>query len=575
MADEVPPHSSPATAIPSSPPLDPRKRALSPTSSEPPLFSSDDDPDAADVSNYESPRYKRKRVGPWWMTELPLGKELKAKISRNYDSGVWMASDISDSSDSFDGVCEFSSDLPLTVPQEEIQELMDRKAQAITVAEEKLFRYIEEKLEESNYGRYNMSALGYHDRYELCGLGLKDGDLAPLRLLNQVIRVPPGAGMDVPAPGQYRSFMPELYVTLANNSLSTLAPSLLTLDHLTTLILRNNKLQSLPPGITKLCNLKVLDLSLNQLEYLPVEILGLMHSPIDRVHVHGNPLLESFNIRRQIDHLKIDFSGTFTVLGPNGRAMYDGLSSDERALFIWSLKHHETGREGEYEPPTHHRHCPPVHNPSEYTRHTCKPPVQIHLMAWTPATYFDQAGSLVKGSPPSPSSTQPTFSVIVDTHAHGAYGVPSTWFEPPRSVQPGTPSLFTQSMKVGLQNASPAEIRELLAGGDSLSSIMEKQLLIAEDNIKSLFTPFHKCHCCGNDFVMPRAEWVEFWRPWNFDDEYIPVKARVCSWECVPDFIAKRPTRVIDAEPANDAHGRFRQSARARLHNFFDRYGFT
>ena len=64
------------------------------TSSDPPLFSSDDVPSAAE--NYIQPRTKRQRKGPWWSRSQAIPSSHRRKrggFTRNIDSAVWMGSD--------------------------------------------------------------------------------------------------------------------------------------------------------------------------------------------------------------------------------------------------------------------------------------------------------------------------------------------------------------------------------------------------------------------------------------------------------------------------------------------------
>ena len=64
------------------------------TSSDPPLFSSDDVPSAAE--NYTQPRSKRQRKGPWWSGPQAIQSSRRRKrggFTRNIDSAVWMGSD--------------------------------------------------------------------------------------------------------------------------------------------------------------------------------------------------------------------------------------------------------------------------------------------------------------------------------------------------------------------------------------------------------------------------------------------------------------------------------------------------
>jgi hypothetical protein len=77
----------------------PRKRVRQDDviSSDPPLFSSDDLPEAAE--NYASERPKRLRAGPWWTGtdgSKAIGERKRRKrgqFKRNLDSGVWMGTE--------------------------------------------------------------------------------------------------------------------------------------------------------------------------------------------------------------------------------------------------------------------------------------------------------------------------------------------------------------------------------------------------------------------------------------------------------------------------------------------------
>jgi hypothetical protein len=81
-----------------------------PISSDPPLFSSDDDPSA---ENYADPtgRQKRRYRGPWYKQEpvnaifQPTGRREKRKLERHFDSAVWLGSDGTDE----DADCDFLS----------------------------------------------------------------------------------------------------------------------------------------------------------------------------------------------------------------------------------------------------------------------------------------------------------------------------------------------------------------------------------------------------------------------------------------------------------------------------------
>jgi hypothetical protein len=101
----------------------PRKRTrYSPiASSDPPLFSSDDDPSA---DNYTQDRHKKIFRGPWYHhhripdSEYSIRDPKKSKrtFERQYDSGVWLGSDGTDTDDAIENlesVSCASTNLPL------------------------------------------------------------------------------------------------------------------------------------------------------------------------------------------------------------------------------------------------------------------------------------------------------------------------------------------------------------------------------------------------------------------------------------------------------------------------------
>ena len=101
----------------------PRKRArYSPVaSSDPPVFSSDDDPSA---DNYTQDRHKKIFRGPWYRQHrIPESeysnrdpKRSKRTFERQYDSGVWFGSDGTDMDETIESLESIScatTDLPL------------------------------------------------------------------------------------------------------------------------------------------------------------------------------------------------------------------------------------------------------------------------------------------------------------------------------------------------------------------------------------------------------------------------------------------------------------------------------
>lgn len=529
--DAVPPSSPPhaiATNPPSSPFFEPQRYgAFSPkSSSPPPLFSSDDSGETLDITNYESPRiFKNKRKGAWYETDngdstqnTPEAK--KTKMSRNYDSGIYMMSDNSDGS--VDPLPEHKSPFPFTAEAPDEVEPMSMTEAAF-------------------YSALRVGLDRNCQSYDFQGLDLGDDDIKQIGDLNSVIKNLPDPGNDLPAEGQYRSMVPELYINLSQNSLRRMTPSLFSLQHLTTLVLRDNHIDELPPQISRLRNLQELDVSLNRLEYLPFELLQMLapRGKLDHLTTLGNPLLERVSqLRyRQLDEQVIFVSST--------KDTYSRLQDCvDREALVWHIRYLESmetfldavaskytiGSKCTDERALAHHPLPLISDNSPSPRY----------MARTLVSYFDQAGQLVKGSPGRPSPDSADYAVIVDTK-EGAFGVPSTSiFAPPTPSR--VPSLLTKSINTALANITVEETRERL--GEPIPFDAAAIFSHATHNDADAgFGYFHQCHVCQKDYIVASAEWIEFWST-SFTVFY-PFKVKVCSWGCVPPEIARRPTKEL------------------------------
>ena len=260
-----------ATPIPSSPPLPSLHDPPSPTSSEPPIFSSDDPLDAEEATNYISPRFKRKRAGPWWNADSGEASQTlpkKSKLSRNFDSGVWMLSD--DSQD------------------------MEEQRETENIAPQVEADVREKDPVESLFMDMISHSQGQHESktYSLNEKGLRDEDLSHLVLLNQMVAVP-GEHVGIPDENSYRPFMPEIILHLESNSLRFPGPTLFDVDRLYHLNLSHNNIEEIPPAISKLSNLRSLNLTHNKLRWLPFEILEILRPAgiLNSITLLGNPLV--------------------------------------------------------------------------------------------------------------------------------------------------------------------------------------------------------------------------------------------------------------------------------------------
>ncbi|KAL1645664.1 hypothetical protein SLS61_008224 [Didymella pomorum] len=532
--DAVPPSSPPhaiATTPPSSPYFEPQQYgAYSPkSSSPPPMFSSDDSEETLDITNYESPRvFKNKRKGAWYETDKRESAQAspepkKMRIARKYDSGVYMMSDNSEVSVGL--LPEHRSPFPfLDEDSEEEDPEPARTTGAGATFRSKLSIGVEKNSQE----------------YDFSGIGLEDHDIKQISDLNSVIKNLPDPGNDLPAEGQYRSMEPELVVNLSRNSLRRMTPSLFSLKYLTSLKLRDNGIEELPPQINKLQNLQELDISLNKLRSLPFELLEMLtpHGKLERLVTLGNPLLERIPQSR---YRKLDECVTFTK---STKDIFHRLRTcpDPEAL-VWHIRFLESM--GQHLEAVNSKYTVGGSNRDEriFAHHPAARVVAdeptSRFIGRTLVSYFDQTSQLIRGSPAQPSTTTNDYTVIVETD-EGTYGAPSSPIFAP-SADSRIPSLLTMSVTTALQKITVQETLEMLDGAVPYDA--DAIFAQARHNDAGVdFGYFHKCHVCEKDYIVARAEWIEFW---STSFTFYPFKVKVCSWGCVPPAMTKKPVREL------------------------------
>ncbi|KAL5383741.1 hypothetical protein PMIN06_008778 [Paraphaeosphaeria minitans] len=533
-------HATGATTTPNSPFLDPRFHALK-SSSPPPLFSENDSLDTADVTNYESPREKRKRAGTWWQTDPKAPKRRQYK--RNFDSGVYMMSDDSQVSApassvmshlGFDGTSDIPSDPPLApwLPGNQdkgIEHTTESSSESTTgsmsIIEEQLFDALQQHLD-SNATYFSFA------------FGLQDHEMRHLRQLNQIIHLPPGDDVEVPAEGQYRSMIPEIHLNLSWNKFRHLSPTLFELQHLTTLTLRNNCIESVPPQIKQLTSLQTLDLCHNSIRELPCELLALcaMSGPgrLTRLELAGNPIYE-FNDNRLSRMLLYP---SFVSLDTTEDNMYNASGQSQNVPDRRDYMRANTNMDWSAFEGCHLYTPPPVRGSNSKSKVFND---KLFLVCRTAASYYGQTGWLLKNSPVLPTQQKPSSSYAQPsclTHNPcGPCGVPEFWFDRPASSK--VLSLATLSL-IKAYKTEPDRVREEIAycNDGFIPPQVEAVIAKAQENETSMYKPLRSCHCCGKDYIVPRAEWIE---GWFFQHQVVPIKVAVCSWACVPDVIAKRP----------------------------------
>jgi hypothetical protein len=306
--------------------------------------------------------------------------------------------------------------------------------------------------------------------------------------------------------GVFSKLEPKLKLFLASNCLTTLPGELFNLNRLTVLSLRANNFLELPPSIGKLTNLKELNLSQNCLSYLPFEILDLFleSARLQSLHLHPNPFLEPH------------------------------FPETSKAVDTSSPCH----------PPPRERHntkCgKSLSNPQQRNWHE---QWRITYQARTQVRFLDINGRLLQG-PEFPSQASHERLLVADDDDSP---VPP---EPRGNGISRGPSLLEVAL------AACSRSPQLLALASYLPEhspvYMYDALALVEAKKESGGS---KCTVCGRNFILARAEWIEWWEIAKVAEQeaanaasplrqienerdvlekMVPLIRRGCSWQCIP-----------------------------------------
>lgn len=453
-------------------------------------------------------------------------------MTRNFDSGVYMMSDATDSSESLlpphrapfglDGTVEVD-------PPETLSTADDRES----VFCEDMYKGLD-----SNAQSYDFSHCGFEDHH-----------IQRIGELSSVIKNVPDPGNDLPAEGQYRSMVPELYVDLNHNRLQRLTPSLFRVPNLTTLALVDNDIEELPVQMSQLRRLRELNISRNPIKSLPFEMLSMWkggdEGELETLGDSGVQWLRPKNLRLEmpLPHDLREFRLTLNTTRSDLKhtdcveQLHKIVASmPDRERHVWAMLYLEmiiyTGKVTQ----SGHTLYSFFDGESYHMRPRC--------FAHSPVSYFDEAGSLIDGSP-KPPSPEVDFATITVT-ARGAHGVPNSWFTPPHTKS--TKSLLTLAIHSALRHKDQedltiSDIRHHI--GDPVPPLADAILKQAERNSAGGYSDFKTCLVCKSDYVVARAEWIQWHCLRLSTGRVLPFKAQVCSWGCVPDAISRRPERLL------------------------------
>ncbi|KAI1352718.1 hypothetical protein F5Y01DRAFT_313664 [Xylaria sp. FL0043] len=484
-------------------------------SSDPAVFSSDDDPH---VDNYTNGPHRKKRYVGSWFQQMPTSSDStfgeivepqpksKRTLERQWDSGVWMGSDGSV------GVDE-DEDFPMEIPpqlESKLPQLRNpRPAPSVATEDVIIYNIIDKAIEEGNPD-IDLSSLG--------ATTIPDGPISRLAELTLI----PSVDKDVP----FEQTNPELGVYLSKNRLIRAPGALFNLEHLTYLSLRNNKITELPPSIGNLRNLRELNLSLNRLRYLPGELLRLLEYPsrLSSLHIHPNPFHRPESLPPSP---KPDERSNITI--PKDIFIYLGPGS----ISLCSVN----------------------------TGMTEANAWQMLILARSPVQYSNSRGSVLsKFHLPCEQ---------LDDHAR------SREFEEKQHVTVqtedlsllSTPHLQGRSSDIPSKSSHVLSLFELASKSASRaaqiwdlasyfppqapSSVLQTIDRIAEQSTLNGNAGTLPCSICGRQITTPTAQWVEWWDiskaerkqseiltleplSMNENENAIPFLKRGCSWNCIP-----------------------------------------
>ncbi|KAK4615420.1 hypothetical protein CLAFUW4_10255 [Fulvia fulva] len=493
--------------IPSSPPLLPatsilpsRKRHWTEPEDEnslssDPLFS-EDNSGVEDLASYDRPKRKKMVRGPWYnVGSAKKGAQsgLRQDAFRNVDSGVWMGSD-----GSIDSMLSSQNRMRKLAGQDEVEEKQVMLGGAEQMANDIVQRCVETGKES----------------VDLSELGLRAISPATLQPLHQLIRPSHINSTEPPSEDEFSALTPSIKLFLARNALISLPPELFNLENITVLSLRNNELTEIPPCSDRLHKLRELNIGGNNIQYLPWELFHLFdcNGNHNQVTVRPNPLLEPTSItgpsplaalpKPAVSYGELSRYGDTRTYFQELREAYlqDGpldLRSElelrlklGRALRIQALQ--ELSRAGK-----------------EVS--VCRE--ELIYLASSRVHYFSVDGTPMRRL----NREDEDFQAVIDD----------------RQPSPGpistTPSLFETALR------TVQKVYYL----DDLPSTMPASVKAALGRAaQGLEVGNRSCSTCDRSFIIPRAEWVEYWHnglPSQTEltqEAVLPFKRTACSWEC-------------------------------------------
>lgn len=552
------------------------KRRPSHFDSEPNIPSSDpvfsDSPSEADVEDYLShERLKRKRHirGPWWFAgkkqkhrKLQDGSSLRKSLAKGMgvsgpvDSGVWMGSDASE--ESVDSILSSQQRMRgLRVREESIEEEREGEQAAEEGEEWNGFSddddtmIVEPTSSQATVSGDDAALDIVHgcvdagrEVVDLTDLALTELHNNTLRPLQQLIRHPHISLTEPPSEDEFTALTPSIQLYLSGNWLRSLPTELARLENLTVLSLRNNSLEEIPAGIGKLRKLKELNIAQNKISVLPWEMLDLVgrRTAEKRIILRPNPFLQPRYFTHKLsDRLLADLVSRLTPrlkrihVNDSPKLTPADSEQDFRTLQELARVHSVDPRwldlalsfkeAGQMK--WQQMELKPYAREDYLTAHSQHPTSSLNVtlyLASSPIAYFDPDGSRHRPSFTSPPSPPTSLDPVLS----------STTPQRPAAPTPSHTSAGLSLFALALRSAEkfPSDLSTEPGLPPRVVSALRK---VHENNTTS---GNERCSTCCREFVIPRAEWIEYWAvnaspkgPLKADD-IIPFRRRVCGWVC-------------------------------------------
>ncbi|KAI1211896.1 uncharacterized protein F4807DRAFT_380459 [Annulohypoxylon truncatum] len=498
-------------------------------SSDPAVFSSDDDPQ---LENYTEGRHRKKRyIGSWFQQHLassdstfgesiqPVPKTNRT-FERQFDSGVWMGSDIS-----VDTEDDTIVDIEMPTQSKLLQLRHARPVATISPSEAAAREKIQAAIDQGVQS-IDLSASGIET--------LSNATVSQLSIFDTVPIIEEAS--------PFESRRPFLEVYLSSNPLIRAPGALFNLEHLTVLSLRSTLITELPPSIGNLRNLQSLNLSLTRLRYLPWELLDLLKYPskLQNLNIHPNPF-------DRPDHYEPLITMDIEIKNPS----LDGFTPLVNEIL--RLDHGKQARfwldkqDGITAEPS----------PCHYLK---KPKWAAAVLARSPVQYSDSRGvviskfRLLEPRPDVPleqGSSSVRSIQTEDLCSAPAMPLPARQDLPSTTSRSRVPSLFELALQSCIKSGQLRDLPSFFPP-NSPQSIIDALNRVAEQSDANANSGNLTCSVCKRRVAVPMTEWIEWCLVGDINTDAVmraekacdgqtqlavPFLRRGCSWKCLPEVM--------------------------------------